>query len=328
MLFRIPARFRLVPPLLAALLIVTGCAAGSQGPSEADPPSETPSPVEGAVAADLDGDGQPEWIRGLSDTWTTDPVEIYDGGGELLTTWSPYTTVPTYRASLQTLPDQSRSFLLYWLLHEDGQTEVGIQAFSTKSGSFGPSTLYGWGLKHAQTTAATRASFTDDGCLLVEWDMGDPAGHTRVRKYELNLDLSQVNIIEEKVVPKGDDLIYPAKPEDVLRAAHLAATHGLTDELPRYFASPDVAQEFQESFTASAYEMTGVQLATHGEFDEWCVSRTEPAQPDADGAAPFIVSIGGEIHLRVTTGTVWFDTDEAGRTVIRDFEITKRCPYN
>jgi len=283
-------------------------------------------------AADLDGDGKAEWIAGLSDAWTTDPVEIYSADGELLYTWGQYTMARdmAYRTSVHTLPDQSGAILLYWQRQGDGQAEVGILAFATEAGEFGPVAFYGWGLKHANATPATRARITEDGHLLVEWDMGDPARHTRVRQYAVNVEQRRFEIVEESYVPEGDDLVYPAGPEEVLRAAHLAAVYGLDEELPRYFASPDVARAFQAAMPDAELpdgrlDWTRVELAAVSAMDEYCIPLTEPAQPDASGAAPFLVAVTGEIYVDATVGTVWFDTDEAGRTIIRDFQVLNRC---
>lgn len=346
-----PAAPQLLAVLLAALLAFAGCAARPEPPREADPPAAanqppgagtsedlaeplaaTTTPVEGAVAADLDGDGQAEWVRGLSDTWTTDPVEIYDADGQLLYTWGQYALARklAYRTSVHTLPDLSRTVLLSWQRLDDGRPEVGILAFTREEGEFRPVGFYGWGLKHANSTLASRAYFSDDGHLVVEWDMGDPARHTRVRKYALHLAQRRVEIVEERLVPEGDDLVYPTEPEEVLRAAHLAAVYGLDEELPRYFASADVARAFQAAMPDAdmpdgRLDWTRVELAAVHALNEYCVPESEPAHPDASGAAPFLVAVVGEIYVDATVGTVWFDSDEAGRTVIRDFEVLNRC---
>lgn len=346
---------RILPWLLIAALLVSGCSAGGPDPSVAAPTDRTENPgqtadpqmpedpagpdnaaddpagaggaedppVAGAVPADLDGDGAPEWIRGLTDTWTADPVEIYDAQGEKLLTWETFGW--ERKVSLHSLPGQPRAVLLEWRRFEDGQTAVGIQAFVRRSGTFAHDRLYGWGLKHAETTPAHRASFTEDGALLVEWDMGDPARHTRIRRYALNLEQGSVAIVEERFVPEGSDLVYPEAPEAVLHAAQIAAAYRLEDELPRYFASTDVAGAFLEAIPPWPYEVTGVELASVTAFDEYCVPTIEPAQPDADGKAPFVVWLAGQINLIVKVGTVWFETDDAGRTIIRDFRLDEGC---
>jgi len=217
--------------------------------------------------------------------------------------------------------------LLEWRRLEGGHTAVGIQAFTRRWGDFRPDLIDGWGLKHADTTPATRASFIEHGRLVVEWDMGDPARHTRIREYELDLEQGGVSIVQERYVPEGSGLVYPASPEDVLRAAHTAATLGLSDELPRYFTSPDVAEAFRAAVRPSPYEVTWIELARVKEYQEYCVPVTQPAKVGEDGSAPFLITVSGQIWVDTMEGMVWFDSDEAGRTVIRDFQVTREyCP--
>ncbi|MBP2016628.1 hypothetical protein J2Z79_000001 [Symbiobacterium terraclitae] len=344
-----PVAFRLLPLLLVLLVAMAGCTYGSQPPAvagadEDQPPEQTSPPqpaetgtaeppLEGAVPADLDGDGQDELIHGLSDTWTYDPVEIYTADGQLLFVWGDnarwYET--EHKVSVHRLPGQDRAVILYWHRRAGGQPEVGLTAFRSEQGELLGSLFYGWGLKHANATPATRASVTDDGYLLVEWDMGDPARHTRVRKYAVDVKRRMVEIVDEAYVPEGDELVYPTDPEEVLRAAHLAAVYGLDEELPRYFSSTDVARAFQAALPEAEMpdgrlDWTRVELATVHALDQYCRPEAEPAETDASGAAPFVVSVAGEGHGVAIVGTLWFDTDESGRTIIRDFSVLRHCP--
>lgn len=322
---------------LVALLSLVGCATpgGVQATSEtsaAEPEpvvasgtEPTPGVESRAGTIDLDGDGRPERLRGTLDTWTTAEIDVLDAEGKViakLTTSEPW----EHKVTPIKLVNPNLTVLLRWRRYPQGRTDVGVQTLTFRDGAWGWQSLGGWGLKHADSTVATRAHLTPEGLLNVEWDLGDPARHTRVRQYQLDLPKGLVQLITETLRPQDGQLIYPTAAEGVLQAAYVSAVHALNEELPLYFASDAAMTTFRETVGRAPMEVSGIRLARAEVLDEYCSTKQEPAQPGPDGSAPFVMRIGGNIYLDVTMGTVSFVTDQTGRITIQDFSVTDRCP--
>lgn len=186
---------------------------------------------------------------------------------------------------------------------------------------------YGWDIK-SPGTAATRVSADSDGRVTVEWEMGDPAGHTRVRQYQLEAAerTPGVKRISQEYRPTAASLAYPGEPLQVLRAAFVARWFGLADELPRYFASPEAARAFQADDRISEPNYgPGTVTFARVTGEKRCDVQTTPAALAADGTAPFLAHCSGCEWMANAWGTVAFGTDAAGRPVIRSLTLDGAC---
>lgn len=123
------------------------------------------------VMADLDGDGRPETIKGLIDLWNLADVEVFVGTGASVAKISPY--LWAHKVIPVRLQPSDVTVFLEWRLYK-GLTEVGVRWLMFSDGTWQWRRLSGWGLKHAETTRATRAGLSQDGILTVEWDI-DPS---------------------------------------------------------------------------------------------------------------------------------------------------------
>lgn len=275
--------------------------------------------------ADLDGDGTPEVIGNLLPAWNMITVEVTGGYGFRAPPIAPSNWAHRLIPVRLSRPD--RTVLLEWRRYPGG-SDVGVRILVRREGALRWIQPYGWGLKHAITTAASRAVLSEDGILTVEWEMGDPARHTRVRQYELRLEEQKehVRMLSETLRPQGETLRRPTNPEEVLRAALVASIHDLEEELGLYIPSREVAEAFRQMVRKPAYELVSIHLAKAGPPDPYCVMRTEPVRPGADGTAPFLMEVGGSPTVSATLGSVRFGADAAGNPVIIGFEVTGRCP--
>jgi hypothetical protein len=276
------------------------------------------------VTADLDGDGRSERLRGLFDTWSMSDIEVFDADGRTVERITP--TNWAHKVTPIKLRQPDRTVFLEWRQYRPGMTEVGVRSLTLSNGTWKWQRRNGWGLKHADMTRGTRASLSPDGILTVEWDLGDPARHTRVRLYQLHLDKGQVQIVSETFRPQGKELVYPSEPEGVLRAAYVAAINNLHEELPLYFASSVVKEAFQALSGRVPQELGSIQLVRTEAPDQWCNTKQEPVKPGPDGTAPFLIQISGSPTIMATMGTVTFTKDDRGRLVIQRVEVTGRCP--
>lgn len=277
--------------------------------------------------ADLDGDGLPETVSGIIGRWNLADVELFAGDG--VTGATPVATISPFLWAHKVIPvkllQPDVTVLLEWQLYPD-RTEVGIRWLRSSEGTYQWRRLTGWGLKHAEMTRATRADLSADGLLTVEWDMGDPARHTRVRRYQLDLDAGGVGMVSETLRPQEVELRYPSDPEGVLQAAYVAAIHQLEEEMPRYFGSAAVQEAFQEMAGSPQQEVSSIQLVRATVLDYWCNTDKEPVAPGPDGTAPFLIQISGSPIRLLTMGTVTFTSNPQGRTVIQAFAVTGHCP--
>lgn len=269
--------------------------------------------------ADLDGDGRTEPLRGLFGTWTLSPVEASGPDGRqmgLLDTfmWAHKVDVVRFRPTGQ-------DFLLVWERGPGGGTAVGVRYPLFTDGGWRWGGTYGWGVKHATTTPATRAAWNDAGLLTVEWEMGDPGGHTRIRQYRFRLDglQSSVSLEAQRFAATNGELRYPADPRGVLEAAWTAYAFGIPDELARYFGSPAALDAFRRGLKAVDYG-SGITLGTPGQVPTGCPYRFTPGDPGADGTATFLVGYPG-LAYDEAWGTVKFGSDSSGRLVITEFAV-------
>lgn len=279
------------------------------------------------VRADLDGDGREETVRGPLDAWTTANVEILDKDGNLLAasrTWDGL----EQRVSLVRFRGASQSFVLVQTRGNGGEPEMTIARLEPwdKSWPLKGSRGWDWDPKD-DTTAASRVAVAEDGLVTVEWDLGDPARHTRVRQYRFDPVKFEAKQETESVRTEGKELLYPADPLGVLQAAFVAKWYKLEDEFPRYFATKETAASFRgdKRIAQIAYRPDGVRSDLVLEDSPNCHLQTTPATPGAKGPMPFVASYGaGEWGITVW-GWATFTKDAQGRPVIQQFYVQGSC---
>lgn len=245
------------------------------------------------LAHDMNADGIPELATAESENWVSAPLTIFRPDGSLL-----YRSPERHgllRASaagdmlvVEYRPMDDVLYNYYTVLYmRDGQVEP----------------VWGWGTKGSWAFA--HRFRLEAGEFVAEFDLGDPAGHTRVTRYRLEPDngYRRAAGVSVAYVPSGSELVYPATPEGVLTAALVARWFGLGEELPRYFASPDGARV----------------LAEHPEIKEpmflpGTVELTAP--PSAGGWADFTAVWNFYESSTRVLGRVRFGSDPGGRPVI------------
>lgn len=270
---------------------------------------------DGVMRTDLDGDGQGEYIALPSGQWSTKPLEIYRTDGSPLERFVPYPHGSRHRTKAVQFPGLFQSLLLHEHQPDDqGPHQFGLFAYLNGTMQW----LYGWEPK-SQRTFGHRISVDGAGVITVEWDMGDPARHTRIRQYVLDKDGSHLRIrtISTRYVPQGKDLIYPGTPEEVLQAAFFARWFGLRDELSRYFSSPEETTvladhpEIQEpSYQPGQVWLGRVTLPA----SSWPPVSPEPIGPD--GTTGFFAHWGFYESGTEMWGKVTFGTNKNGKPVI------------
>lgn len=271
-----------------------------------------------SVKADLDGDGRMETVRGQLDRWSAAALDFLSDEGKLLgRSWS-YSS----NAFLYTLArfDGEKQTRLYGLERSAHGTDT---AFYTQITAGAQWRYYAWSFDGKANTPASRLRTSADGTVTIEWDMDDPARHTRIREYKGG------KRVAERFAPTGPTLVYPAAHKELLQAAFVARWMGLTDELPRYFASPEAAQAFaRHSFMqGSLVDRPGaVEFATASITDlPKCVLTTKPAAVLAGGATPFFATWGGYEWWGHGWGQVEFGADSQGRLTIRKLTVEGSC---
>jgi hypothetical protein len=278
------------------------------------------------VRGDLNGDGTDETIRGVFGAWTTFGLTITDANGKAMADARAYRA--THKVDPVRFRGSSRLFLLRFV-GEPGSTGYVTLIDATMNGS--EWWVYGtccWDPK-AYGTPATRVSLTEDGLVTVEWDMGDPARHTRVRQYRFlyNDERPHPERLSQTFRPQGAALVHPTEPLQVLEAAFVARWMGLDDELPRYFASTDAARAFAEDKRISepSYGPGQVDLATVTEQKPGCNLTKAPAQPGADGSLPFLATWGGYEWFAAVWGTARMGRNPQGLPVIEAITFEGDC---
>jgi len=269
---------------------------------------------------DLDLDGQPEVIR----TGTNEFVEVVGAGGALLGSIAPGSV------EVRSIPGVKQPLLVaqrkgdYW--------EGGFALFYVGGDRATPTPvprLYGLPLGEIKTgwTPSDRASIAPDGLITVEWDMGDPARHTRVKRFRLTEDNIGPKMTDEQItfVPQEKELRYPSTPKEVLLAAAITCWYGLDQERPRYFATPAAAAALcstpwgEPDYGPGTVAMGVLETAKPG---------SEPglraAPLGSDGSTDFMASWGGYEWCASVWGQVTFGKDGQGRPVITAAHVVDR----
>jgi hypothetical protein len=278
------------------------------------------------IRGDLNGDGTEESIRGAFGFWTSTSLDVTDAGGK------PMATIGAYRAVQKVEPvrfrGSSRLFFLQYVREPAGPGYATIIDASPNGDQWWTHGTYGWDAK-AFGTAATRATVTDDGLVTVEWDMGDPARHTRIRQFRFHHDAERpyAERLAETFRPTGPELVHPTEPLQVLEAAFVARWMGLEGELPRYFASPEAAGAFaqDERITQPDYGPGQVELATVAAQKDMCNLTKQPAKVQPDGTIPFVAGWGGYEWYRAVWGTARAGKNAEGLTVLETVTIIGDC---
>lgn len=256
--------------------------------------------IEG-TSLDFDGDGHPERVSAGPERWVNAPLAVWrpDGAllylsperhGRLRATAAGDLLIVEYR------PVEDRLYNTYTVLYmREGRLEP----------------VFGWGTK-SQWAMAHRFRAAEAGGLVAEFDLGDPAGHTRFTRYRLEVQDGYRRAVAQSVtyMDSGPALVYPTTPEGVLHAAFVARWFGLSEELPRYFASAEVSRSFAEhpEVTEPLFFPGTVELS---------------AAPGSDGWATFTATWGFYEASTKAHGRVRFSTDATGRPVILELHLDR-----
>lgn len=269
--------------------------------------------------ADLDGDGRPETLRGVLGAWTLASMETLNADGQLIASISVFQHA--HKIDLVRLKPDGQTAAVVWQRSANWEPAVGLYLPLFQDGQWMWAGLYGWGVKHATNTPATRASWDEAGLLTIEWEMGDPARHTRIAQYRLDRASRSVSLTAERFVPQEKELRYPTDAAGVLKAAWTAHTYRIPDELPRYFRTPEGVEAFsQQARRPTLY--SGITLGPPGPPPTGCPLPFTPGEPGPDGSATFLAGWPG-LWYDEAWGTVKFSHTPEGRIVIDSFAIQK-----
>lgn len=279
---------------------------------------------------DLDGDAQQEYVDGTFDSWTASPVRFYKANGTLLHSFVLHSQEEQHRISRVETGESVRPMLFLYQHRGPGSPPSVSLAYST-----GTSVEFAGGLNiKVRGTPGHRASVDTTGLLTVEWDMGDPARHTRVRRYRLEFLNGHyvARPVSTDFRPEGATLVYPSSEEDLIRAVFFARWFGLSDELPRYFADPAAAVAFgaRKEITEPQYGPGAVNLGAITRPERVGPScgkqgTAAPAPMGPDGTTGFLASWGGYEWFASAWGEVRFGKDPAGRPVILSLTLEGSC---
>jgi len=274
-----------------------------------------------SVEADLEGDGSKETVLGQLDEWSAAPMDVLDESGRLLGS-TRVTGYDGHRISLVRFDGDQRTRLLRMTRINTSTSFVGMTDILARPNWIEDHTR-GWDYK-SEGTLADRVKVAPNGVITVEWDMGDPAGHTRFREYRAK----DIEIVSERFVPTRTTLVYPTTPNDLLQAVFVARWMGIEDEIPRYFATSEGSRAFAESDAISRpnYEPgTTSFVKVTVESQAGCHLNTEPAPLGKDGTAPFLAEWSGYEWWGAVWGKVTFASNVEGRLVIQNLTIDGNC---
>lgn len=291
--------------------------------------STTPAGVQ-LLRMDLNADGQPDLVRGRFGEWNADPLELFQADGTFMGAY-PAPEGGTHRAEPVAFRGMRRpAFLLQVDSPRGGRTVTILEAHTRSEGKTWH--LYptnGWMAK-ASWTQADRVTWSEEGTITVEWDMQDPARHTRAARYRWvdEPERSYAHVRRESVSyrPELAALVYPDTPRGVLQAAWVARWYNLADELPRYFASPEAAAAFaaDDRIYSPNYRPGEVkigQVLTPYPQKGDCFAQVEEAEPQGEAPLGFVASWDGFEWCAAAWGRVSFTTGIDGRILIDQFEM-------
>ncbi len=277
---------------------------------------------------DLNGDGKLDLVRGRFGVWSTAPLEFYEADGTRVGRSAVYKGEQRVE-KLQFKGMRLPGFLVQTRSERDGNGVTIVTASANtymKTWEMAP--VYGWGMK-TQGAPADRVKWTEDGTITVEWDLKDPARHTKVTVYKWYEDQAQtwsgVKQHSAAYRPEGKELAYPSTPKDLLQAAFVARWLGLNEELPRYFATPQAAAAFGADKRVSApdYGPGEVRIGqvTPPTAPHTCGPEVREADPQGPGPHAFAAYWGGYEWCEAVWGTVTFGQDAQGRPVIVELKL-------
>lgn len=270
---------------------------------------------------DLNDDGRPEYLGAAPGQWVQGTIPIYHADGTFL-----YSPTQVYKdVAMRLQPIRLKGIPLQLLLWEVRETSGGAPMFSLLYMRNGQMDMaYGWAPK-AQFGAGDRVAFGENGEITAWWHMGDPAGHTRVTRYQAEYRDGGVWAGKMSVdyVPTADALRYPEEPLAVLQAAFVARWFGLTDELPRYFGSAEAAAPLvnHPDIVEPYYGPGRVELGTVAlplPTDPVYGAKVVPGEVGPDGWAPFVADVGFYESSQQIWGRARFGRNPAGLPVIEE----------
>jgi hypothetical protein len=287
----------------------------------------TARPALQTLRLDLNGDERLDLVQGRLDEWTTAPLRFYHGDGRSAGyPWTP----GKGRMRVTRLPFPNMRVPAFLVERPDDGDFRAVSIVTARENPYMNTwemeSVYGWAPK-ASGDIADRVSWTADGTITVEWDMQDPARHTRVSTYTWTEDhQAKWSLVMPQSVayrPEEEALRYPATPNEVLQAAFVARWLGLTDELPRYFATPEAAAAFaaDERIGRPDYRPGGVQIGTltlPEDPTRNCGPKVAAVEPQGPGPHTFAAFWGGYEWCASTWGRVTFGVDADRRPVITE----------
>lgn len=273
--------------------------------------------------ADLDGNGKLYSIQGALGTWNKEDMPIYTGEGALVGTLKAWVD-GEHKIEVLPIPGIPRPVVLEW--HRAQGSPNRLSVWLPMTGGLGLHLQPVRGLApHSDSTQATRVNVGDDGVITVEWDLGDPAGHTRVTRYRLQYNPPQLNQLSQTYRSTGASLARPQSAKEVLQAAFVAKWIGLDDETLRYFSGPDAARPLQEDKRISQlpYQPGQVDLGTVSPTVKSgsCFPDVTPEEPKVPGSVGFLARWTIYEGAAAVRGTVDFTLGPDGLPLIDKLEI-------
>jgi hypothetical protein len=268
---------------------------------------------------DLNGDGQLETVRGTLESWTASPVLVFREDGSTLAHLEP----AQGQMRVRVVQVKGRPLLLYESGQPDAPHELRVlRAVATQFIAGTDEWSMGGFEGMVNFTTASRVIIADDGLLTADWDMGDPARHTWVRRWQVGEQGLEPR--DRQFRPQGSSLTYPADPQGVLAAAIFAKLHHLDSELPLYFTTSDVTAPLTGDRRIGEPEPGGTPTVQMGvvtppgpsEF----AAKVKPAPLGPDYTTGFAAGWGGYQWGALAWGSVTFGPAN-GRTVITRLTI-------
>lgn len=285
-------------------------------------------PALQVLRVDLNGDGRRDLVRARFGEWSESPAEFYQADGTYV--GEPRHLSGAWRIEEVRFQGMRRPAFLQQARIDRGLTVVGILTArgNPDMNRWSMVGTFGWAPK-SQGTPGDRVHWTDDGTITVEWDLGDPARHTRTTVYKWYEDQAQnwsgVRRASVTYRPEGKELVRPTTPQGVLQAAFVAHWLGFSDELPRYFATPEAAAAFAAEVRITKPDYgpgtTALGNVTPPKARETCGANVAQVEPAGPGPHGFGATWGGYEWCDGVWGTVTFSLDTPGRPLIRAIKL-------
>lgn len=268
-------------------------AAGVWADAKATPYKDGPAAEFERNLPDLSGFGKEMGTVRIFAAWGT-----WTGQG-LLSVQSPYRWAwrPCYGKSCRHTWVPGQVPMALTETRHEGKSDTFVSGWTASPDG---SLRYVGGFEPKSEGTAGEVQAVSEGQVTIRHVLGDPAGHTETRVYRV-VSGKAVERVSTDLTPTAGELRYPENQLDLLTAAFVAKYYSETDELPRYFATPEAAAAFaRKDLSPSPYGYRGMYSLKLGKLTPFTgkyggaarpAVELTPAPVGNDGRTGFLLGI-------------------------------------